>query len=514
METRRNPDSGGISRRDFLETSALGAAAFTVSASAFQASAAQPKSEKKPNLVFVCADQLRCQSCGYAGDSKARTSNINRLAGESANFTNAISGYPMCAPYRASLFTGKYPSSTGMVINEIRCMPDPDAIGHVLTAGGYQTGYIGKWHLYGRNHTPSEQFCPPGPYRLGFNGYWAAHNFNHEYYKAFYYRDTFDRVQVNGYEPDVQTDVAIDFLRRCGQQGEKPFALFLSYGTPHDPWNWTNCPEEYNNLFREVEFPDPPNYADGSAEYWSPNMTPDWWMKSWKPNRLRYRQVYYAMTANLDWNVGRLLKALDEQNLSRDTVFVFTSDHGEMSGAHGRIAKKIFYEEAIRIPFLLRWPEKVPAGRVCDACLDVPDVMPTLLSLMGLPIPSSIEGMDLSHAALGKAGPEPEAAFLQGMGHTFQWRDGDEWRALRDKRYTYAIMRVGRSEYLYDNRNDPYQMKNLANDPSHADTLTRFRDMLRRRMAKLNDTFESTTWYGEHWTKDRIILRSAARRLE
>ena len=127
----------------------------------------------RPNLVFVFADQLRYQSCGFAGDARAHTPHLDRLAAQSTSFENTVSVYPMCGPYRSCLFTGKYPSSTGMVINELRCMPDPDAIGHVLHKHGYRTGYIGKWHLYGRDHSPEEQFCPPGPYRQGFDGYWA-----------------------------------------------------------------------------------------------------------------------------------------------------------------------------------------------------------------------------------------------------------------------------------------------------------------------------------------------------
>ena len=464
---------------------------------------------QRPNLVYVFADQLRFDSCGYAGNAKAHTPNIDRLAAESTSFPNAVSVYPMCAPHRASLFTGKYPSSTGMVINELRTRPDPDAIGHVLTAEGYRTGYVGKWHLYGRDHSPEEQFCPPGPYRLGFDGYWASYNFHHKYYDGFYYRDTPERIDVEGYEPDVQTDLALDFLER-GRDDDAPFALFLSYGTPHDPWEPWNAPDDCNRLFEDVGFPDPPNYADGSAEYWNPTMTREWWMTKWKPYREQYRRVYHAMMANLDWNLGRLLSGLEQMGLSQDTIVVFTSDHGEMFGAHGRIAKNTFYEEAARIPFLVRWPDHVPAGATSDACLNTPDIMPTLLGLMDLPIPESVEGMDLSHVALGQSGPEPEVALMQGMGHTYMWIDGFEWRALRDARYTYAVTRVDQAEYLFDNVDDPYQMNNLVDDSGHADQLERFRTLLRQRMAELNDTFEPCTWYRDHWIEDGIIMRSAS----
>jgi len=471
---------------------------------------------KKPNLIYVFADQLRYASCGYTGNSFAHTPNINKLASEGVNFCNAISGSPLCAPYRASLFTGKYSSSTGMVINELRMNPNHECFAHVLSKNDYKTAYIGKWHLWSNSsdHTKLEnQFVPPGPYRLGFDGYWAAYNFWHHYYKAFYFRDEFKKIDVEGYEPDVQTDMAINYINEASKD-KRPFALFLSYGTPHDPWMWENVPEEFAKFYRDVEFPYPPNYADGSAEYWHPRMNREWWNKNIKPNLRQFHQIYYAMVANLDWNVGRLLKAIKEAGISENTIFVFTSDHGEMFGAHGRIAKNIFYEEAIRVPFLIKWPNHIPAGIVTDVCLNAPDIMPTLLSLMRLPIPEGVEGMDLSHWALGKRGVEPEAAFMQGMGHTYLWIDGFEWRALRDKRYTYAIMRKDKSEYLFDNQLDPYQMRNLVDDPKYKDKLDYFRETLKRKMEQLNDTFESCTWYRDNWTKDRVILQSATLRTQ
>lgn len=464
----------------------------------------------RPNLLFILADQLRLSSCGYAGCEQARTPRIDQLAKESVSFSNAVSGYPVCGPYRNSLFTGKYPSSTGMVINELRCMPDPEAIGHTLRRAGYDSSYIGKWHLWGRNHSDVEQFTPPGPYRLGFDGYWAGFNFNHRYYNGFYYEDAFEKQTVDGYEPDVQTEMTLERLRQH-QQGENPFALFLNYGTPHDPWNWDNVPTEWGDLFRDVEFGYPETYRDGSAEYWGPRMTPEWWIKNVKPKIPEWRRVYHAMTANLDWNVGRVLDGLDALGLAESTIVVFTSDHGEMFGAHGRLAKKIFYEEAVRVPFLARLPGRIAEGSVSDACLNAPDIMPTLLGLMEIPVPSSVEGFDLSHAALGRSGEEPSAAFMQGMGHTFQWRDGDEWRALRDKRYTYAVMRADRSEYLFDNLNDPLQKQNLAGSTENLQMQEGYRAQLSRRMSELNDTFEATTAYRDMWTEDRRIARSATR---
>lgn len=461
---------------------------------------------QRPNLVIVLADQLRYQSCGYAGDSRARTPNIDAFAKQGVSFCNAVSGHPVCAAYRASLFTGKYTTSTGMIINEMRINPNHECLAHALTRAGYETAYIGKWHLWanelGNHEDPKNSFTPPGPYRLGFDGFWASYGFHHEYYKGYYHTNSPEKVPVKGYEPDVQTDIAIERINHYAR-GRKPFALVLSVGTPHDPWSNDNVPPEYLAKFADVDFPLPPNYKPENDPY------SDGWGKFKDPKNRdaipQWMRVYYAMTANLDWNFGRLLSAIDGAGIGENTIVVFTSDHGEMFGSQGRRAKNIFYEEAVRVPFLVRWPKRIPAGHVTDACLNTPDIMPTLLSMLDLPVPTKAEGINLSHCAYGKPGPEPEAALMQNTGACARWEDGYEWRGLRDKRYTYAIYRRDRKELLFDNKTDPHQLRNLAGDPEHQATMKRFRAMLKKRMAELDDTFEASSWYRDHWTKDRII---------
>jgi len=463
----------------------------------------------KPNLIYVFADQLRYQSLGYAGDKRAKTPHIDAFAQTGINLINCVSGHPMCAPYRASLFTGKYPSSTGMVINELRMNPNHRCFGHVLHDGGYDTYYIGKWHLWanqlGHHDDPKNSYTPPGDHRLGFDGYWASYGFHHTYWDQYYHENSPERIVIEGYEPDGQTDLAIEKLKTAAS-GENPFALFLSLGTPHDPWWPDNVPVDYLKRFEDVEFDYPPNYKpenDPHADRWAMlnaqqrHDLPEW------------MRVYYAMTANLDWNMGRLIEAVEALGLMDNTILVFTSDHGEMFGAQGRRAKNIFYEEAVRVPFLIRWDGHIAPNSVSDVCINTPDIMPTLLSLMDLPIPGEGEGADLGHVLLGQAGGEPEAAFMQGMGATAIFEDGHEWRALRSKQYTYAVYRDDRSEFLFDNLSDPYQMQNLADAPHHREMLSKFREQLKRRMDALNDTFEACTWYEKHWIDDRIILRTA-----
>jgi arylsulfatase A-like enzyme len=314
---------------------------------------------------------------------------------------------------------------------------------------------------------------------------------------------------VDGYEPDVQTDMAISFLKDKARS-EKPFALFLSYGTPHDPWIKSNVPESYYGMFEKTEFSLPQTWSDTPDPYMDRFTDPVRWLEHYKKNIPEFQRVYYAMVANLDWNIGRLLDSLRKAGIAEDTIVVFSSDHGEMFGAHGRIQKLTFYEEAVRVPFLIRWPDRIPSGLVSDACLGTPDIMPTILGLMDLPVPEETEGMDVSHLALGKNGAEPDAALLQGMGHTYLWEDGFEWRGLRDKQYTYAVYRRDGLEFLFDNLNDPFQIKNLINNLGSKDIAESFRFRIRKKMEELSDTFEKCTWYRDHWTDGcRNILRGA-----
>jgi len=506
-----------FSRKKFIQTLGLGSAglAFNPKKSSHALNKQLNRiTEDPPNLVFVFGDQLRYQSTGYGGDERAHTPNMNRLAEQGTDFYNCVSSTPVCTAYRGSLMTGKYASSTGIVVNELRVNNNQQCFGHILTQAGYDTGYFGKWHLYANeagNHTdPKNSYIPPGPDRLGFDGEWRAYNFDHNNYGGYYHRNSPEKIFYGEgvYEPDAQTGFAVEYIKRASKK-ENPFAVFLSLGDPHDPWTKDNVKEEYYDMFKDVTFELPESWSDTPDPYMDRNTDPERWIQHWKENIPEFMRGYYAQTAALDNNLGKVMQTLEEAGVADNTIVVFSSDHGEMFGAHGRVFKMIFYEESARIPFLIRWPGHIPEGQKLDTCIAPPDFMPTLLSLMGLPVPSGVEGMDLSHRALGKAGPEPDFAFLQGMGHTFLWIDGHEWRALRDKRYTYATYRVDGSELLFDNREDPHQMNNLVNDSAYSGKLKELRGKLKAKMEELNDGFHECSWYRDHWTSDRIILRGA-----
>ena len=465
---------------------------------------------KRPNLIYVFADQLRYDALGCTGNAKAHTPHIDRFAANSAHLRQFVSNTPVCTAYRASLMTGKHTTSHGMVINELRIHPNQTCLGHLLTSAGYVTSYIGKWHLFanefGNHFDPVNSFVPRGPHRLGFDGEWKAYNFNHENYSpsAYYHEETPEKIYYPDFEATHQTDFAIDAINRYADAGD-PFAIVLSYGPPHDPWGPDHVPQKYWEMFKNTPMPNPPNYAEDHDPY------SDNWarFKAGEREELEnWRRGYFAQIAALDAEFGRLIDALEASGEADNTIVVFTSDHGEMFGAHGRRAKLIFYEEAAHVPFFIRWPAGLePVTH--DFAAGAVDVLPTICGLLGIDASADAEGQNLAPFLKGAEGA-PEMSLLMGCGATAIWEDGHEWRAVRDSRFTYARYRVDGAEFLFDRKNDPFEQTNLADDPSFAADKERLKTWMESEMARINDTFEASSYYEAHFADDnRCIVRSA-----
>lgn len=474
--------------------------------------------KERPNLVFVFADQLRADVLGYAGDKKAITPRIDSFARNSMNFSNAVSVSPVSAPFRSCLFTGKYISSTGMVINEVNMNLNHRTIAHVLNDNGYNCGYIGKMHL---NDAHKRSF-KKGPERLGFDDYWAAYSFNHQSFRSFYFTDDEEgneiRVDLTGkYGPQEFTTLACDYLEQASKK-DKPFAMFLSWNPPHDPWIKSNVLPECFEKFENTQFDLPANYKDIPDPYMD-RYNSAYFVDSttWRDDFINgggYQETmrcYYAMVNSIDYQFGRVLDKLKELGIEDNTIVVFTSDHGEMFTSQGRMYKMIFYDEAARIPMLIRYPDGARVGK-SDACINTPDLYPTLLGLIGLEkeIPEEVEGEDLSFILRGEEGKEPEFAFMQGMGHTYIWQDGFEWRAVRDKQYCYARYLRDGKEVLFDLKKDPHQLNNLAEDKRYKKIVVSYRDKMARKMALLSDEFKPCTWYRENWMYKDFSIKAAA----
>ena len=238
-----------IDRRRFLETMGLGAMSMAARGVSRGAVSTEPVEAPRPNIVFVFADQWRAQAAGYAGDPNARTPNLDRLARESVNFSNAVSACPVCSPYRASLLTGRYPLSHGVFLNDVPLLDESLSIAQAARQAGYDTGYIGKWHLLGSasGYENRAAFIPPDR-RLGFD-FWRAMECTHEYNASDYYAEENVKLRWDGYDAFAQTREAQGYIR--GHAGGKPFCLFLSWGPPDNPYQ--TAPQKYRDLFKEED---------------------------------------------------------------------------------------------------------------------------------------------------------------------------------------------------------------------------------------------------------------------
>jgi len=448
----------------------------------------------------------------FKGDVQASTPNLDQLAQQGRVFENATAVSPVCAPYRSSLFTGKYISSTGMVINEVCMNPNHKAIGYVLNEAGYDMAYLGKWHLVDIH----KREIPQGASRLGFQhaSVFKAYNFNHQNYKGFYWENEGDSVvkhDIKGHQTNYWTQTAIDYIS-LSVKTNTPFALFLNYSPPHDPWKENNVDPDAFNLFRDSSFSLPENYVNQPDQYADRMKSDDQW-NYWTEQIPEAKKAYYAMVHHLDQQVGRIMNCLKDEGIEDETILIYTSDHGEMFGSQGRVYKLTFYEEACRVPFIVQWKDHVPANSLSDACLNTPDIAPTILGLLGLEVPNEMEGMDLSRQAMGKKGEEPAFSLLQGMGHTYRWIDGSEWRAIRGKQYTYARYLVDGSEHLYDNLNDPSQRNNLAAQTEWKDQLNEMRIAMNQKLEEIGDEFKTCTWYRDNWmdSEDQYSIIASAK---
>lgn len=422
---------------------------------------------KHPNLLFVFADQWRQQAFGYTGDPNARTPNIDRLAGDSINCMGAVSGCPVCTPYRASLMTGVYPHRHHLMVNDqclIERYPGP-FLGECLREGGYQTAYIGKWHLDGHGR----QACVPPGRRLGFDG-WQGFECCHDYRQSYYYAGSDPRPHrwPGGFDADAQTDEACRFLR--GGRDGRPFALVLSWGPPHNPFG--AAPESFARLF------------DPATIQLAPNVPPE------QAERARQELAgYYAYGAALDAALGRLLATLAATGLDRNTIVVFTSDHGDMLGSQGLFRKQKPWAESIRVPLLVRIPGVAPRRE--RAPVDAPDLMPTLLALCGLAVPGSVQGRDFSRTLLHGEPSGIDAALLALYVPFHEWsydNGGRELRGLYTGDWTYVRTLEG-PWLLYDNQQDPAQQHNLIHEPSRAGQVAELDARLTARLHEVGDDF-------------------------
>jgi arylsulfatase A-like enzyme len=427
---------------------------------------------QQPNLLFVFADQLRGMDLGCAGNPEVITPNLDRFAAEGTLFRRAFANVPVCTPSRAVLLTGRYPLANRVIGNDLPLPEDMPTLGERFRDSGYRTGYIGKWHLDG---VPRAKFTPPGARRHGFE-YWAAYNCSHDYFRPHKcYRDDPEPVVIEGYEPEVQTNQALDFI---AAQDERPFCLVLSWGPPHDPYPMV--PERYKTRYEPQQLTLRPNVQPLRP-------ASEWLARGLEPRRTL--ADYYAAITALDEQFGRLLDGLAAAGLDENTIVVFTSDHGDQLWSHGTMKKQQPFEESIHIPLICRWPGRIPAGRRSDALVSIVDYAPTLCGLAGITPPEGVQGTDRSALVLGQDAAGADAVLLMDLivADESRIQELPEWRGLRTSRYTYAQRQNGEDWLLFDNEQDPYQLTNLVDTTVASATRDHLARELDRRLAEIGD---------------------------
>ena len=431
-------------------------------------SSCSSQEKKKPmNILVLHTDQWRAQAMGYRGDPNVKTPNIDKFARESANIVNAVSGMPVCTPHRASLLTGQRPLTHGLFMNDVQLDTAAVTIAEVLTNEGYQTGYIGKWHLDGSGRSA---FTPPGPRRQGFQ-YWKALECSHDYNNSAYYSgDSPEKKFWDGYDALAQAKDAQAYLKAHAKD-EKPFFLFLSWATPHAPYQ--TAPKEYIDMY------------DPEDIILRPNVPVEMQDKAKKS-----LAGYYAHCTALDDMLADVLKTLDDMGIRENTVVMFTSDHGDLLGSHNAFKKQQPYEESIRVPMLIDHPG-IKSGEY-KALINSYDIMPTLLGLTGVDIPRSVEGYDFSKYLMGQS-PLPDTVTMISCVQPFgQWNrfqhSGKEYRGLVSLGYTYTRDLNGPWQ-LFDNIKDPYQMNNLVGNPSFSVLQSDMDVLLALKLKETGDEF-------------------------
>jgi arylsulfatase A-like enzyme len=434
--------------------------------------------KKRPNVVFVFGDQWRAQATGYAGNPVVQTPNLDRLAGECVNFTQAVAGCPVCSPYRASLLTGQFPLTHGVFVNDVTLQPNASSLAHAFAGSGYDTAYIGKWHLDGHGRS---NFIPPER-RQGFD-YWKVLECTHDYNRSAYYAgDSDEKLYWPGYDAIAQTRDAQRYIRE--HDPSRPFLLVLSWGPPHAPYG--TAPAQYRSLYNPEDIALRPNVPESMAA------------------RARVDLAgYYAHCTALDDCIGDLLSTITACGIEDDTVFCFASDHGDMLGSHGQTKKQRPWEESIRVPFLLKYPSLLGrVSRQVDGLLDAPDIMPTLLGLCGIAIPGTVEGLDYSGYVQGGDDPSDGAALIMCPQPFGQWtaskHGGRAYRGLRTQRYTYTRTLDG-PWLLYDNDRDPYQLENLVDKAAYAALVDELDGWLQRKLDAAGDVFLPGLAYIQQW---------------
>lgn len=434
-----------------------------------------------PNVLFIHTDQWRAQALGFCGEDPVLTPHLNAFQKDSIYFSHAIACSPVCSPNRACWFTGRYPQNHGVVKNNAEHVQPEQLLSRQFKNNGFRNGYIGKWHLNGRDAHRTWKGVTPEYLRSDYE-YWTSAIHNHSHFDLNFEENGEVRHYGEGWQPDHITGKAIDFLKK---KDNRPFNLVVSYGPPHNgSYSEKFCPQKRYT-------PGDKGHKQNGYGYYAPQ---DYEAHYAKLNPLSVRaninttgfdnqfhgavKGYFGACTALDTAFGTLIDYLKKSGLYNNTIIVFSSDHGEMLGSHNLMTKGVPFEESIRVPLLMRIPgmNAYTDNRLFNSV----DLMPTLMGLTGQEIPSGVDGKDFSKSL----GPRKQNA----MNPELAYIGYADWRGFRSKRYTYVAgagnnAQLGHREknylrakrpkanlnhMLFDLENDPYQLEPIIKGDGRA----------------------------------------------
>ena len=431
------------------------------------------------NIIFYFTDQQRWDTCGCFGQPLDITPNLDALARDGVKFDNAFSPQPVCGPCRALFQTGKYPTETGCFRNNIMLPAGVKTLGQYIEEAGYETAYIGKWHLASDgelekppaiDHTVT---AIPRELRGGYTGFWRAADvleFTSHGYDGFVFDENDKRVDFKGYRADCINDMALEFLD--GYTGEKPFFMTVSQIEPH-----------HQNDRRHYEGP------EGSKERFKDFVLPED-LKALGGNAAEEYPDYLGQCASLDENLGRLVAKLKEKGLYENTVIIFASDHGSHFLTRNRDEhlngyddyKRSCHDACLHVPLVIAGgPYR--GGRTVEELVSTASLPKTILALAGVDVGGAMIGENLLDVVEKKSDNRPNEIFAQ----ISESRVG---RCIRTARYTYSVYAPGvnggaaaasdryADDFLYDMEQDPHQLNNVVTDPAYAQVKAELRERL------------------------------------
>jgi len=401
--------------------------------------------DERPNILFVFPDQLGARWLPTYGNPVVKSPRLRAFAEESTVFERAVTTSPVCTPYRACLLTGRYPSQTGVLENGQALPDDAVTFAHLLNDAGYDTHYVGKWHLSG---DPQGNRWVPPEQRGGFQHFvgWESHHVDHQA-GLIWEDDPEAAIEMAGHETDGLTDLAIKQLHKASQS-DSPFCMVVSYQAPHPP---CSPPEVYLEPYQDVDLLPEPN-ADKTAYYDRPGWNADYDVET-------FRRLYFGEITQIDHAFGRLLDTLDNLDLRDNTLVIFTSDHGEMAGAHGLFGKGVMYAEALNIPLMIRYPGQQESYN-SNGLVSTVDFLPTILDYASCDPHELAEGESLRPIIEGDTTDSIETRISEY--HNFCISVG-VMKLFTDGRTLTPLA-------LYNTFEDYYEMDNLLNQPEYQKT--------------------------------------------